>query len=189
MQFIISGSVDSSSAPTPLGSYRACVTGTVSIGDTARNTLAALRNEGTGSIDLDLRRVRVHVSPKAQAAGNDVCFVLGARASGSAAGSTVAPTTLEPAFPTSNAVAYRTPTGLTLSDPSDGFLVQAQAANLNNAPQVSLVVESDGRLGGRNAVRIEPGSSYAVSLSELIVGAGGATAFAFIVEFGWDEVA
>lgn len=190
MQFTISGSVDccgpcstASSGP----SYRASVTGTVTIGDTSRTPLAALCNVGSGSVDLVLRSARIHISPAGQTVGNDVCFVLGARCTGTPSGGTVAPTTLDPSSPASVALAYRAPTGLSAGEPADGFLVRAQSASLVNAPPAVVIVDANESLGAAaDGIVIPDGMSYEVTIAALN-DLSGATVFAFIAEFGWDE--
>lgn len=190
--FIISGSIDDSNTTSPaLGSYTATVTGTIAIGDTSRTALAALRNNSTDSVDLRLSRVRVSVSPKGTSQANDVCFILGALASGSVSGNAFSATKVDPTYPTSVAGAYgATITGPTLRDPTDGFLVPAQSQNLVWSPNPPIVVANvNDQVLTEDPLVIAPGESYVVSLSQVSVIGGGTPNFAYIVEFGWDEVA
>lgn len=187
--FIISGSIDdSNSAPAPLGSYKATVYGSISIGDTGRTPIAALYNASTGSVDLRLSSVRVSVSPRGDSPANDVTFLLGALASGSVSGSAVSPTKVDPGYPTSVASVYGpTITGPTLRDPANGFIVPAQSQLLSTSPNPPIVIVDVDDTLTDDPIVVQPGESYAVTLTQTRI-PGSAPNFVYIAEFGWDEV-
>lgn len=191
MNITFSGSISESPAGSPsLGSYRSAVYGSVSVASTSRTPLAALYNASTGSVNLRMRSVRVSVSPKGETSPNDVCFLLGSKASGSVAGTAFSPATLDPSYPPSVAVPYgATITGPTIDDPMNGWLVPAQAQSLVSSPTPPIVIADVNAQSLDDAeLVVAPGRSYVVSLSQLDY-LGGATVFAYVAEFGWDEEA
>jgi hypothetical protein len=136
-----------------------------------------------------LNRVSVSISPKGNSQANDVCLILGARASGSVSGSTFLPQALDSRCPTSVANVYGAEiSGLTISDPTAGFMVPAQAQLLSTSPSPPIIVaDVNAQTLTEDPIVLVPGESYAVSLTQA-VSVAGTPNFIYLVEFGWDEI-